>query len=149
MATNTPTRWDPFAELANMRTTMDRLFGNSFSRLPSFRNGGEEFENGLALDVYETDNEMVVKAAIPGMDPKDVDISIDEDRYLRRELHWGGFSRQLRLPPTVDAGKADAMFENGVLTLKLPKKPESRTKVIHITPKGVIGEGKSGHNGNQ
>ena len=100
------------------------------------------------------------------MDPKDVDISIDEDvltikgeynqreevdedRYLRRELHWGGFSRQLRLPPTVDAGKADAMFENGVLTLKLPKKPESRTKVIHITPKGVIGEGKSGHNGNQ
>lgn len=153
---STLTRWDPFAELASMRSAMDRIFDHSLSRFPSLRTNGEEIAaSDLALDVYETNDEFVVKAAVPGIDPKDVDISVDddvltirgdyerrdqvdEDRYLRRELHWGGFARQLRLPPTVDAEHANASFENGILTLTLPKKPEARARVIKITPHGVI-----------
>ncbi len=152
----TLTRWDPFAELANMRSTMDRIFDHSPGRFPSFRNDGDELSTaGLALDVYESNDEFVVKAAVPGIDPKDVDISVDEDvltikgayaqreqvdeeRYLRRELRWGNFARQLRLPPTVDADHASATFENGILTLTLPKKAEARARVIKITPQGVI-----------
>jgi len=153
---STLTRWDPFAELASMRSAMDRIFDHSLSRFPSFRGNGEELGTPeVALDLYETNDEFVVKAAVPGIDPKDVDISVDEDvltirgeyerrgqvdedRYLRRELHWGSFARQLRLPPTVDAEHASASFENGILTLTLPKKPEARARVIKITPQGMI-----------
>jgi HSP20 family protein len=149
------TRWDPFTELASMRTMMDRLFDQSFGRLPVFR-GDEEFGPGtLTMDVFETSSEYVVKAAVPGVDPKDVDISIDDDiltikgefqhkdeasegNYLRRELRYGSYERSLRLPPTVDADKAHAEFEHGILKLTLPKRPEARARQIKITPQGVI-----------
>ena len=140
------TRWDPANDLANMRSAMDRLFDRPFGRMPAiFRNGEELGMSNLNLDVYETPENFVVKAAVPGMAPEDVDISVEddvltikgeheqkdevnEDHYLRHELRWGSFQRSLRLPPTVDAEKADASFENGVLTLTLPKKPEARAR---------------------
>lgn len=148
-------RWDPFAELASVRSTMDRLFDQSFGRLPLVRSGEELGPLSLGLDVVETNEEYIVKAAIPGVDPKDVDISVEDDvltikgefeqreeaqdeNYLRRELRYGSFQRALRLPPTVDAEKAKAEFENGMLRLALPKKPEARTRAIKITPAGVI-----------
>lgn len=149
------TRWDPFAELASVRNAMDRLFDQSFGRLPLVRNGEELGPLSIGLDVVETSEEYVVKAAIPGVDPKDVDISVEDDvltikgdfeqreesreeSYLRRELRYGSFQRALRLPPTVDAEKAKAEFEHGMLRLALPKKPEARTRSIRITPAGVI-----------
>ena len=61
-----------------------------------------------------------------------------EENYLRREIRYGSFQRQLRLPPTVDAEKADARFEHGMLRLSLPKKPEARARSIKITPQGVL-----------
>ena len=146
------TRWDPAAELANMRSVMDRVLDQSFGRLPAvFRNGEELGPATLGLDVYETSESFVVKTAVPGIAPEKVDISIDDDvlsirgeheegtesgdeNYLRRELRWGSFQRSLRLPPTVDADNADARFEHGVLTLTLPKKPEARARSIKITP---------------
>lgn len=146
------TRWDPAAELANMRSVMDRVLDQSFGRLPAvFRNGEEFGPATLGLDVYETPESFVVKAAVPGIAPEKVDISIEDDvlsirgeheegtesgdeTYLRRELRWGSFQRSLRLPPTVDADNADARFENGILTLMLPKKPEARARSIKITP---------------
>ncbi|MFN0146728.1 MAG: Hsp20/alpha crystallin family protein [Dehalococcoidia bacterium] len=158
MAT-TLTRWDPFSELASMRSVMDRLFDQSFGRFPALRNGGEELgAAALGLDVFETNEEYVVKAAIPGVDPKDVDIQVEDDvltikgefqqkdeaneeNYLRRELRYGAFQRSLRLPPTVDAEKAAASFEHGVLKLTLPKKAEARAKTIKITPTGVLEAG--------
>lgn len=149
------TRWDPFAELASVRTAMDRLFDQSFGRLPLVRNSEELGPLSIGLDVVETNDEYVVKAAIPGVDPKDVDISVEDDvltikgefeqreeaqeqNYLRRELRYGSFQRALRLPPTVDPENARAEFEHGVLRLALPKKPEARTRAIKITPTGVI-----------
>jgi HSP20 family protein len=151
----TLTRWDPFQDLANMRTAFDRLFEEGFPRFVA-RNGGEELSQlTLGIDVFETPEEMVVKAAVPGVDPKDVEISVEEDvltikgesrhqeetsdeNYLRRELRYGSFQRALRLPPTVDAEHATASFENGMLKLTLPKKPEARARTIKITPQGVI-----------
>jgi HSP20 family protein len=158
MAT-TLTRWDPFGELANMRSVMDRMFNQPLGRFPALRNAGEDLgAASLGLDVIETNEEYVVKAAIPGVDPKDVDIQVDDDvltikgefqqkdevneeNYLRRELRYGSFQRSLRLPPTVDAEKAAAVFEHGVLKLTLPKKAEAKAKSIKITPTGVLEAG--------
>ncbi|MGH2610917.1 MAG: Hsp20/alpha crystallin family protein, partial [Tepidiformaceae bacterium] len=113
MAT-TLTRWDPFNEVSAMRNVMDRLFDQSLGRFPSLARAGEDLGIGtLGLDVYETNDEYVVKAAVPGVDPKDVEISVDDDvltikgefaqredvneeGWLRRELRYGGFHRQLR-----------------------------------------------------
>src|SRR5688572_22770862 len=138
MAT-TLTRWDPFAEMSAMRNVMDRLFDQSVGRFPALARNGEELGAAtLGLDVYETGDELVVKAAVPGVDPKDVEISVDDDilsikgsfeqrdevndeGWLRRELRYGNFQRQLRLPPTVDAEKAEAHFRS-----------------FKITPQGVI-----------
>jgi HSP20 family protein len=146
-----------------MRNVMDRFFDQPFNRLP-FR-GSEDLGNpSLNLDVVETGDTYVIKAAIPGVDPKDVEISVDEDvltirgefskqeetseeNYLRREIRYGSFQRQLRLPPTVEPEKAEAKFENGLLKLSIPKKPEARARSIKITPNGVIdapkGEGEA------
>jgi len=148
------TRWDPAADFAAMRNMMDRLFEQPFPRL-SFRNGEELGAATLSLDVIETGDTYVVKAAVPGVDPKDVEISVEEDvltirgefnkqeesrdeNYLRREIRSGSFQRQLRLPPTVEPEKAKATFEHGMLTLTIPKKPEARARSIKITPQGVI-----------
>lgn len=150
------TRWDPFAEMGAMRSMMDRLFDTSLGRFPVLARTGEDLGTAtLGLDVFETGDEFVVKAAVPGVDPKDVDISVEDDvltirgefnqrdevndeGWLRRELRYGSFNRQLRLPPTVDAEKAEATFEHGVLKLTLPKKAEARARSFKITPQGVI-----------
>jgi HSP20 family protein len=153
-------RWDPFTEIANMRSAFDRMFDETFPRLVQARNGEDIASGSLGIDVYETPEEMVVKAAVPGVDPNDVDISVEEDvltirgdsrhesevkeeNYLRRELRYGSFGRSLRLPPTVDPDNASATFEHGILKLTFPKKPEAKARSIKITPRGVI-EGEQG-----
>lgn len=154
------TRWDPATEFSAMRNAMDRIFEQSFGRFPAFRPSEELGPASVGLDVIENGENFVVKAALPGVNPDDVDINIEDDvlsirgefqqkeeekgesNFIRRELRYGSFQRQLRLPPTVDAEHAEASFEHGMLTLTLPKKPEARARSLKITPKGVI-EGKS------
>jgi HSP20 family protein len=147
------TRWDPAADFAAMRNVMDRLFDQPLVR--TLRSGEDLGNPTLSLDVIENGETYVIKAAVPGVDPKDVEISVDEDvltirgeftkqeetseeNYLRREIRSGSFQRQLRLPPTVEPEKAEATFENGLLKLSIPKKPEARARSIKITPQGVI-----------
>jgi len=150
------TRWDPAADFAAMRNAMDRFFERGPGRFPAAARLGEDFgPTSLSLDVIENPESFVVKAAVPGVDPGDVEITIEddiltikgesskteetkEDNYLRREIRFGSFQRQLRLPPTVDADNATAEFTNGILNLTLPKKPESRARSLKITPKNVI-----------
>lgn len=153
------TRWDPSGDFAAMRNVMAGLFDQGFGRFPALRNGEDLGPASLTMDVVENGDSFVVRAAVPGVEPKDVDISVEEDiltikgefstreekeeeNYLRREIRAGAFQRQLRLPPTVDAERAEAKFEHGMLTLTLPKKPEARARSIKITPNGVI-EGAS------
>lgn len=147
-------RWDPFRELQDMRDAMDRLFERGYSR--PWRLMGFDTGNGaFPVDLYETEEEVVVKASLPGVKPEDVDISVTGDtvtikgettseeeekkqNYYRQERRYGTFHRALTLPVKVDAEKADATFEHGVLELHLPKVPEVRAKTVEVKPKGTI-----------
>jgi HSP20 family protein len=144
-------RWEPFRDLISLREAMDRLFEESFIRP---RTGwlaplGAE---ALAVDVYESDQDVVVKSSVPGIKPEDIDITITGDtltikgetkaeekvekaNYIRQERRYGAFSRSLTLPTTVVAEKAKAEFENGVLTLTLPKSEEVKPKTIKVKAK--------------
>jgi HSP20 family protein len=144
-------RWEPFRELVSLREAMDRLFEESFIR----PGGGRLAPAGIgtpAVDMYQTDDAVVVKSAIPGIKPEDIDISItgdtltikgetkseeevNEENYIRRERRYGSFCRSLALPLPVVTEKAAAEFENGVLTLTLPKAEEVKPKAIKIKAK--------------
>lgn len=151
------THWDPFREITDFRDAMDRLFERGFSR-PWRLLTWETGEGFFPVDLYETDDEVVVKASLPGVKPEQVQISVTGDtltiraetkeeqeerkpNYYRQERRYGAFQRALTLPVQVDADKAEAAFENGVLDLRLPKVPEVRPKTIEVKAKDVI-EGK-------
>jgi HSP20 family protein len=129
---------------------MDRLFQESF--VHPRREWPTRFEGTLALDMYETEDSVVVKTALAGMKPDDVDITIagnvlsisgetkaeeelKEENYIRRERRYGALSRSVALPEGVDADKAEAAFDDGLLTLTIPKAPEAKPKVVKITRK--------------
>ena len=144
-------RWDPFRDMVSLRDAMDRLFEESFVR-PRARLEPAEGTATLALDVHESDDDVTVKAAIPGVKPEDISISLTGDTltikgdtheekektegsYHMRERRYGAFERSISLPRKVDADKANADFENGVLTLTLPKVEEVKPKAITIKTK--------------
>jgi len=143
-------RWEPFRDLVTLREAMDRLFAESFVRPGvAFPALGME---GPAVDMYQTEDDIVVKAAVPGVKPEDIDISVtgdmltikgelkqeekvEEGDYLRQERHYGQFTREFALPTQVNADKARAEFEHGVLTLHLPKAEEVKPKSIKVKAK--------------
>lgn len=139
-------RWDPFSDL---RATMDRLFDEGFSRPWRFLPPTETEMSSFPVEISETDNEVDVKAALPGVKPEDVDISVtndvltikaqhreqQEDRrkgYYRREIRYGTYQRSIALPMGVDADKAKATFKDGMLHLMLPKAESMRPKQIRV-----------------
>jgi len=146
-------RWEPLREALSLRDAMDRLFTESFDR-PFGGWDGEALSrlHAVPVDVVENADEIVVKASIPGLRAEDIDISVvgdhltikgatksesatKEGEYLRRERRYGSFGRALTLPTAVVADKAKAEFENGVLTLTLPKVEEVKPKTIAIRTK--------------
>lgn len=141
-------RWEPFRDLVSLRDAMDMLVADSFVR-PSLGWPVPAGPGTLAVDVYETDDEVVVKSAIPGVKPEDIDISltgdtltikgetkfedeVNEENFHRREMRYGSFTRAVTVPVPVVADKANAEFEDGVLTLTLPKAEEVKPKTIKI-----------------
>jgi HSP20 family protein len=144
-------RWEPFREMISLRQAMDRLFEDSFVRFPHLSGDGvREFP----IDVYQTKKDLVVKAALPGVKPEEVDITITddavtikgehkeeqetkEDDYLYRERYYGAFSRSVAIPVKVKGDKAKATFEEGVLTLTLPKAEEIKPRQIKIKAGGT------------
>jgi HSP20 family protein len=149
---NNITRWDPAREFVTLREAMNRLFEDSFVggyQQPREGNGAAP-EMRLPIEAYSTDHEIVVRAAVPGLKPEEVEITIEGDtltlrgefprpienvNYLMAERPWGRFSRTLQLNVPVDADKAEASFENGLLTLTLPKAEAVRPKVIPVKAK--------------
>jgi HSP20 family protein len=142
-------RWEPAREMMTLRDAMDRLFDDAFTRPLRLNDGHWSMP---AVDMYQTDNEVVVKAAIPGVKTDDVQINVtgevltikgevkekeetQEKAYHLREQRWGMFERTLALPTDVIADKAKADFENGILTITLPKAEEVRPKTISIKTK--------------
>jgi HSP20 family protein len=149
----TITRFDPFRDMLTLRRTMDRLFDDSIVSRASLRTlaGGDHLALTPPLDVHATDDDLVVTVSLPGLTSDDVsititgqalhirgefkaDASLQRDDYLHRERRFGTFSRQLELPVRVQADAAKATFENGVLTLTIPKADEVKPRQIEITP---------------
>lgn len=144
-------RWEPFREMMSLRDAMDRLFEDSFVR-PSRVLWPQAGRGELPVDMYQTANDLVIKAAVPGLKPEEVDISITGDTltikgehkeekeakeqdYFCRECRYGAFSRSLTIPIPVKTDKAEATFENGVLTITLPKAEEVKPKQIKVKAK--------------
>jgi HSP20 family protein len=145
------TRWEPFRDLISLREAMDRLFEESFVRPRGEMLAPMEGAR-LAVDMYETDEDVVVQAALPGIDPDDVDVSVtrntltvrgetkaeeevEEGNYIYRERRFGAYSRSLTLPVAVEADQGEAEYEKGMLTLRLPKVEEAKPKAIQVKVK--------------
>ena len=134
---------DPFGTL---RSEMDRLFDSFMGGLPTFPSmfgagGTRAFALSPSMDVKETDKEIVVETELPGLEEKDISLTVhngiltiqgekkldydeEKENYHVMERRYGSFQRSLRLPETVDDTKIDARFDNGVLKVTLPKRPE-------------------------
>ena len=140
------TPWRPLRELSNLRKEMDDLWGNLTGEKEFLPRKGEWMP---AVDVSETKDSLIVKAEIPGMESKDIDISLSGDlltikgekkqkteekkeNYHRIETHYGAFSRTIRVPVSVNSEKIKASYDNGVLKITLPKKEEVKAKQIEI-----------------
>ncbi|MCX7831875.1 MAG: Hsp20/alpha crystallin family protein [Actinobacteria bacterium] len=138
-------RWDPWRELLNMRDELDRIFERFF--VPS-EIESRELTWSPSVEMYETDNELVVKAELPGLSSKDVDITLTDDaltikgekkeseevkgeNYYRKETRYGSFHRTIPIPLPIKKEDVKASFKDGVLEIRLPKAKES-TKGIKI-----------------
>jgi len=143
-------RPSPFGELLSLRQAMDRLFEDSY-----LRSRGEPYGNveamALPLDIYGTPDAVVVEAALPGVRPEDVDITVfgntltitgtsfdqrstEEPDYIYQELRRGTYSRTVALPNNLDTHASTATFDHGMLRLSIPKAPEAKPRQIRITP---------------
>ena len=142
------TRWEPFRDLVSVRKDMDRLFDEFFT-VPAATSSGWSMP---MVDMYQTEDEIVVRATMPGLEPEDLDIQITGDllnirgevkheteekdaKYHLREHRYQSFARSLMLPAAVVADKAQADMKNGILTLTLPKAEEAKPKTISVKAK--------------
>lgn len=152
-------RWDPFRDMLAVRTQMDRIMDEWLKE----SNGTENSENGqrtmrLPLDVSENENNFVVKASVPGINPEDLEINFNDnmltiqgetkeervnenERYHLRERRFGRFVRSMTLPVAVNADAIDAQYDNGVLTLTLPKAEETKPRKINVRSAQPLVEG--------
>ena len=140
--------WRGRREVDRFRGEIDRMFDDFFTRTPF----GRSFEGGdwmPAIDMSETGKEIIVHAEVPGMEAKDIDISLNgrvltikgerkqeheekDKNYHRIERKYGSFSRSFELPADVDANNVNAAYKNGVLELNLPKTKEQSVKKIEV-----------------
>jgi HSP20 family protein len=142
-------RWDPFRERLSLRNAMDRLFEESFMR-PRWLMGWPGELSDIPLDIYTEGDNLIVKASVPGIKPEELNVQVRDDMltisgqmkqeterkdddYHLRERRYGRFERTVALPHSVTADKAQAEFDNGVLTLTLPRAAEEpRNKKIPV-----------------
>jgi HSP20 family protein len=137
-------RWDPFRNISGLQEQVNRLFESNLR--------GRTDESALttwapSVDIYETENELVMKADLPDVAEKDIDIHVEnnmltvrgerkfeqkvkEENYLRVERAYGAFSRSFSLPNTVNTDAIKAEYKNGVLTVLMPKRAESKPKQV-------------------
>ena len=140
------TRWDPFRDLVALQDRMNHLLEESLRG----RGSEEEISTATwapAVDVYETSDELVIKAEVPEVDRKQIDIRVEnnvltlsgerklgkeiqKENYHRRERHYGVFSRTFTLPANVDTENIDASFKEGILSIRVPKREESKPHQI-------------------
>ncbi len=140
----------PKAAVKKIKVKEENGKGDSESKTPISQQ--EEFpdvEGELAVDVYQTDDEIVIQSAIAGVKPEDLDITVERDtvtirgergngiterakNYFHQECYWGMFSRQIILPEEVSPGEAEASMKNGILTLRLQKIERQKVKKVQV-----------------
>jgi HSP20 family protein len=140
-------RYNPFRDLRTIQEQMNRLLDLAWNR-----ETGEELKDGIwqpPVDIYEDANTVTIKAELPDVEQKDVEVKIEDntlilrgerkldqsvrkENYHRIERYYGSFQRSFALPQTIDQKKVKASCDKGVLTIILPKKEETRPKQIHV-----------------
>ena len=143
-------RWEPFRDMVALRDAMEGMVEEGLVRAPAPFAGWAP--GGLAVDMYETDESVVIKTAIPGVNADEIGVSVTGDtltiraetkeedeiqreNYLRRERRFGSCCRSVTLPGGLEAEKAEADYTDGVLTLTFPKAEEVKPKSIKVTAK--------------
>jgi HSP20 family protein len=141
-------RWDPFRDLGTLQDRMNRLFEDASRGT----RGGEPTITAAwspAVDIYETENEIVVRAEVPGVERNDIQLNLEnnvltlkgerrfekdtkEENYHRIERSYGSFSRSFSIPATVDESQIGADYKEGILTITLPKTQKAKPKQITI-----------------
>ncbi len=151
-------RWDPFRDLVTLRERMNRLFEDAFT------SRGDEKDLvasswSPSVDIYETENEIVLTAEIPGVDEKNIEIKLEdntlslkgernfeketkEENYHRIERAYGSFYRSFTIPRNIDQDNIKAESENGILRISMPKKPELKPKKVKILKPKSVSENK-------
>lgn len=162
---NSIIRRNPFRDMLDLRSDMDRLIEQAFST-PSRL--GWVNETSLDLDVAEDEEQYIVKASLPGLDPEDLDITYtnkvltikgevrgeeetEKRRYHMRERWYGSFSRSIQLPANVNANAIEAKYDKGILTLTMPKTEEEKPRRISVSSgdqKVIEGKLNNGKNNN-
>jgi HSP20 family protein len=149
-------RWEPFGDIVSLREAMDRLFEQSVVR-PQKSAGPASLAGArlMPVDVYEKDSEYVIKAYVPGVKAEDVEIAAEREtvtlkvhlpgevekeeaksyKWLAAELGYGDVVRMLTLPVPINAAKIEALVENGVLMVVVPKAEEAKPKKIVVKSK--------------
>jgi HSP20 family protein len=143
------TRWEPFEGLDSLQDDMRRLLGSTLAR-PWWPL--ESVEQGFTMDMFEKEGNIVIKVALPGVKPEDVQVTaigntltikgelkaeenVGDKSYIHRERRYGKFSRTVTLPGDVPVEDIQAEFEHGVLTLTVPKADKSKVKKIEVKAK--------------
>ena len=144
-------RWEPFRDLVSVQDRLNRIFDEAFSG--TGRSDNERALGGSwapAVDIFEHEGDLVLKAELPGVDPKDVDVHVENnvltlrgerklesevkrEQYHRVERAYGSFSRSFTLPNVVDTDKIKAEYKDGVLRVTLPKREEAKAKQISLS----------------
>lgn len=145
----TLTRWDPFAEMTPVREMMSRFLEDSY-----WPARPQSYTRPLPMDMYEAENEVIVKAALPGYSEKDVEVTLENGsltvrahhvepdaseghvRWMHRELWSGDSGRTVILPSGLQGDKATATFTDGILVLSIPKAEAAKPRQIKIIGKG-------------
>lgn len=141
-------RWDPFTDLVSIEDELNGLFGRTFTGIePTRRSATGSWMP--TLDVYETDDKIVAKMDLPGIEPNEVEVSVEdstltvsgkrelasettEENYHRIERRFGAFARSIALPQTADAERVEARFDKGVLTIEVDKTEKAKPKKIQV-----------------
>jgi len=142
-------RWNPWNELVSLRERMNRVFDDSLFRSDRREDSLAMGTWSPAVDMFEKDDQVVIKAELPGLDKNDISLDLQngvltlkgerkyenevkEENYYRREMSCGKFIRSFTLPADVDADKIKAEFQKGLLTVEVPKPGEPKPKQIPV-----------------
>jgi HSP20 family protein len=142
-------RWNPFREMDSFHDRMNRFFGEGFFPSEKMVSEWNLADWKPAVDVYEEDNAIVIKAELPGIDKKDIEVELNdgvltlkgernyenevkEDNYYRKERAYGKFHRAFTLPEGLDPEKVEAAFKDGVLKVTVPKPEEKQSRKISV-----------------